>query len=116
MGIPCLIDVKCGSPRARKGKHKDLIMNKLELVEHIASQTESTKIQATAALDAVLNGITAALKNGEEVRLVGFGTFSVKKREATTGRNPSTGKEIEIAASNNAKFKPGTALKEALNG
>ncbi|RFB80469.1 HU family DNA-binding protein [Methylovirgula sp. 4M-Z18] len=91
-------------------------MNKLELVEHIASQTETTKIQATAALEAVLGGITEALKNGDEVRLVGFGTFSVKKREASTGRNPATGKEIPIAASNNAKFKAGTALKDALNG
>jgi DNA-binding protein HU-beta len=90
-------------------------MNKLELVDHIATQAELTKISAAAALEAVLGGIIDTLRNGEEVRLVGFGTFSVRERAAGKGRNPATGKEIKIAASKNARFKPGAALKESLN-
>ena len=90
-------------------------MNKLELVEHIAEATESTKVKAAENLDAVLEGITKALKKGEEVRLVGFGTFSVKDRPAGKGRNPATGKEIKIPASKNARFKAGAGLKAAVN-
>lgn len=90
-------------------------MNKMELVEHIASATDSSKAIATAALEAALEGITEALKKGEEVRLVGFGTFSVKQRAETKGRNPTTGAEIMIPASQNARFKCGAALKAALN-
>ena len=90
-------------------------MNKLELVEHIASEADISKAAAAAALEAVVGGVTKALKKGEEVRLVGFGTFSVRKRAAGKGRNPATGKEIKIAASKNAKFKAGAALKAALN-
>jgi DNA-binding protein HU-beta len=90
-------------------------MNKLELVEHIATKAELTKVSAGQALEAVLDGIGKTLKKGEEVRLVGFGTFSVRERAAGKGRNPATGKEIKIAASRNARFKPGAALKEALN-
>ena len=90
-------------------------MNKLELVEHVAEATELTKVAAAAALDAVLEGIGKALKKGDDVRLVGFGTFSVRERAAGTGRNPATGKEIKIAASKNAKFKAGAALKASLN-
>ena len=70
-------------------------MNKLELVEHVASETDSSKAAAAAAIDAVIDGITKALKKGDEVRLVGFGTFSVKKRAAGKGRNPATGEEIK---------------------
>jgi DNA-binding protein HU-beta len=90
-------------------------MNKLELVDHIATEAELTKVSAAAALEAVLDGIIKTLKKGEEVRLVGFGTFSVRERAAGKGRNPATGKEIKIAASRNARFKPGAALKESLN-
>ena len=74
-------------------------MNKLELVEHIATKAELTKVSAAQALEAVLDGIEKTLKKGEEVRLVGFGTFSVRERAAGKGRNPATGKEIKIAAS-----------------
>jgi DNA-binding protein HU-beta len=90
-------------------------MNKLELVEHVATETELTKVSAAAALEAVLDGISKSLKKGDEVRLVGFGTFSVRERAAGKGRNPATGKEIKIAASKNARFKAGAALKSSLN-
>ena len=86
-------------------------MNKLELVEHVAKEAELTKVSAAAALEAVLDGIAKSLKKGDEVRLVGFGTFSVRERAAGKGRNPATGKEIKIAASKNARFKAGAALK-----
>ena len=86
-------------------------MNKPELVDHIATEAELTKVAAAKALDAVLDGIEKTLKKGEEVRLVGFGTFSVRERAAGKGRNPATGKEIKIAASKNARFKPGAALR-----
>ena len=90
-------------------------MNKIELVDHIATEAGLTKVAAAAALEAALGAVEKALKKGEEVRLVGFGTFSVRERKAGKGRNPATGKEIKIAASKNARFKPGAALKAALN-
>ncbi len=90
-------------------------MNKMELVQHVAGETELSKAKSAAAIDAVVEGITKALKKGEEVRLVGFGTFSVKKRAAGKGRNPATGAAIKIPASKNARFKAGTALKAAIN-
>jgi DNA-binding protein HU-beta len=96
-------------------QEKDMTMNKQELVEHVAAETECSKAAAAAAIDAVLSGITDALKKGDEVRLVGFGTFSVKERAAGTGRNPATGEEIKIPASKSARFKPGATLKTALN-
>ncbi len=90
-------------------------MNKQELVEHVANATESSKAAAAAAVDAVIDGITDALKKGDEVRLVGFGTFAVKTRAAGKGRNPATGAEIDIPASTSARFKPGAGLKAELN-
>jgi DNA-binding protein HU-beta len=90
-------------------------MNKLELVEHVAKEAELSKASAAAALDAILDGIGKSLKKGDEVRLVGFGTFSVRERAAGKGRNPATGKEIKIPASKNARFKAGSALKASLN-
>lgn len=90
-------------------------MNKTELAEYVATETDTSKAAAAAALDAVLDGITMALKKGDEVRLVGFGTFAVKKRAAGKGRNPATGEEIKIPASKSARFKPGQTLKTALN-
>lgn len=90
-------------------------MNKVELVDHVAAQADITKAAAAAAIDAVFDGITGALAKGDEVRLVGFGTFSVKARAASTGRNPATGAEIAIPASNKPSFKAGAGLKAACN-
>ncbi|MGD1017601.1 MAG: HU family DNA-binding protein [Roseiarcus sp.] len=103
-------DVAVTSKQDRRGQ-----MNKLELVEQIAAETELTKVSAAAALEAALEGIAKSLRKGEEVRLVGFGTFSVRERAAGKGRNPATGKEIKIQASRNARFKAGAALKASLN-
>ena len=90
-------------------------MNKNDLVASVASASGLSKADATKAVDAVLDAITSSLKGGTEVRLVGFGTFSVSRRQATTGRNPRTGETIQIAASNQPKFKAGKGLKDAVN-
>jgi DNA-binding protein HU-beta len=90
-------------------------MNKAELIEYVAKEAELTKADAQKAVDAVFEGITTTLKKGNDARFVGFGTFSVAKRAATTGRNPRTGEAIKIPASKNAKFKAGKELKEAVN-
>lgn len=90
-------------------------MNKNDLTSVVADKAGVTKAQAADAVDAVFEAITGSLKSGTEVRLVGFGTFSVSRRKATTGRNPATGAEIQIPASNQAKFKPGKGLKDAIN-
>lgn len=90
-------------------------MNKLELVDHVARQADITKASAAAAVDAMIEGVTQALAAGEEVRLVGFGAFSVAERAATMGRNPATGEQMPIAASRNARFKPSASLKSVLN-
>ena len=89
-------------------------MNKAELVDAIASESKLTKADAQRALDAFVNATTKALKKGDRVALVGFGSFSISKRAARTGRNPQTGKEIEIAASKVPAFKAGKALKDAV--
>jgi DNA-binding protein HU-beta len=91
-------------------------MNKAELIDYIAEQTELPKTAATTALEAVLNGITLSLKRGETVGLVGFGTFKPTTRAARTGRNPQTGATIQIKASKSAGFKAGKALKDAIQG
>jgi DNA-binding protein HU-beta len=85
-------------------------MNKAELVEAIATEAKLTKADAQRALEAFVSATTKALKKGDRVALVGFGSFSVAKRAARTGRNPQTGKEIKIAAKKVAKFKPGAEL------
>ena len=85
-------------------------MNKAELVEAIASEAKLTKADAKRALDAFVNNTTKALKKGNRVALVGFGTFGVAKRAARKGRNPQTGKEIKIAAKKVVKFKAGADL------
>ncbi len=90
-------------------------MNKSELIDRIAESADLSKADAGRALDAAIEAITTALKNGEQVALVGFGTFVVKERAARTGRNPQTGAEINIAAAKAPAFKPGKALKDALN-
>jgi len=90
-------------------------MNKNDLVADVATGSGLSKADSAKAVDAVFDSITSSLKNGTEVRLVGFGTFSVSRRQATTGRNPRTGESIQIAASNQPKFKAGKGLKDAVN-
>lgn len=85
-------------------------MNKGDLISKIADDASLTKVQASAALDAVVDGVTSTLAKGDKLTLVGFGTFSVTHRAARKGRNPQTGKEINIAAKNVVKFKPGKEL------
>ena len=91
-------------------------MNKSELVSAVAETADLTKVQAGAAVDAVLEAITTSLKSGDEVRLVGFGTFLVTKRAAGEARNPRTGETIKTKASLAPKFKAGAGLKSAVNG
>jgi DNA-binding protein HU-beta len=90
-------------------------MNKAEFVDAVAEAAELSKPEAGRAVDAMVAAITRALKKGETVTLVGFGTFAVRERGARTGRNPRTGDTINIAASKNPAFKPGKALKDAVN-
>jgi DNA-binding protein HU-beta len=90
-------------------------MNKSQLIEQISSVAELSKAQAERALNAFLGSVIEELADGEQVALVGFGTFSVSDRAARTGRNPQTGAAIEIAAAKVPKFKPGGALKDAVN-
>ncbi|WCL52580.1 MULTISPECIES: HU family DNA-binding protein [Kordiimonadales] len=91
-------------------------MNKNDLIAKVADAAALSKADAGKAVDAVFDAITASLKAGDEVRLVGFGTFAVAARAATTGRNPRTGEEIKIPASKQPKFKAGKGLKDAVNG
>ena len=90
-------------------------MNKNELIAKVAEDTNLTKADASDAVEAVIANIMKALQGGDDVRLVGFGTFSVSERKATTGRDPRTGNAIQIPASKNAKFKAGKAFKDAVN-
>ena len=90
-------------------------MNKNELISSIASETGLTKTDAAKAVDAFVSSISSALKSGDEVRLVGFGTFEVAERAAREGRNPKTGETMPIAASKTPKFKAGKALKDMVN-
>ena len=90
-------------------------MNRNELVDAVSTKTDMKKSEASKAVDAVFDAIADALKGGDEVRLVGFGTFSVASRAASEGRNPRTGEKIQIAASKQAKFKPGKGLRDSLN-
>ncbi|MDF1780489.1 MAG: HU family DNA-binding protein [Alcanivoracaceae bacterium] len=90
-------------------------MNKSELIDAIATAADLSKADAGRALDATIEAVTGALKNGDSVSLVGFGTFAVKKRAAREGRNPQTGKTIQIAEAMVPGFKAGKALKDAVN-
>ena len=90
-------------------------MNKTELIDAVAEAADLTKAESSRAVDAVVAAVTKALKDGDAVTLVGFGTFQVRDRAARTGRNPKTGDTIEIAASKNPSFKAGKALKDAVN-
>ena len=89
-------------------------MNKSELINAVAEKAALSKKDSEAAVTAVLDAITAALADGDEVRLVGFGTFEVKKREARIGRNPKTKEDIQIPATKVPAFKPGKALKDVV--
>jgi len=90
-------------------------VNKQELIENIAESADITKAAAGRALDSMIESVTGALKEGDSVVLVGFGTFTVRDRAARTGRNPQTGEEIQIAAAKVPAFKAGKALKDAVN-
>ncbi|MCE3295916.1 MAG: HU family DNA-binding protein [Bacteroidota bacterium] len=90
-------------------------MNKAELIDAIASASGLTKADAKRALDGFVDATSSALKTGDRISLVGFGSFSVSKREARTGRNPQTGKEIKIAAKNVVRFKAGADLTDKVN-
>lgn len=89
-------------------------MNKAELIEAIASKADLTKADAKKALDAVIDATSDTLKKGDRVALVGFGSFSVAKRAARTGRNPKTGEEMQIPAKKVVKFKPGAELAKVV--
>jgi len=90
-------------------------VNKSELIEHIAQQADISKAAAARALEAVIGGVTASLIKGDSVSLLGFGTFAVSTRPARVGRNPRTGETIKIKKAKVPKFRPGKALKDAVN-
>ena len=90
-------------------------MNKAELIDAVAGSANLTRVDASRAVDALVDVIAGALKGDDEVTLVGFGTFTVRKRAARSGRNPRTGDIISIPASNLPAFKPGKALRDAVN-
>jgi DNA-binding protein HU-beta len=90
-------------------------MNKGDLINKVAESAGLTKAQATSAVNAVLDSVSESLQGGDKVTLIGFGTFSVSKREARTGRNPQTGKTIKIAAKSSIKFKAGKELIASVN-
>ena len=91
-------------------------MNKNDLISSVAAGAGLSKNDASSAVESVLDTISGALRGGDEVRIVGFGTFSVSHRAASQGRNPRTGEAIQIPASKNPKFKAGKQLKDAVNG
>jgi DNA-binding protein HU-beta len=116
-GACCLADPAC-APRlsfSTYQKGESTSMNKQELIATVADTSGLGKGDAVKAVEAVFDAISASLKKGDEVRLVGFGTFSVSKRKASTGRNPRTGEEMTIKASNQPKFKAGKGLKDSVN-
>ena len=90
-------------------------MNKSDLIDAVAGDADVSKAEAARVVDAVIDSITRALKKGDTVTLVGFGTFQVRERAARSGRNPKTGDTIQIKASKNPAFKAGKALKDAVN-
>lgn len=90
-------------------------MNKAELIDAVATSADLSKADATKAVDAFIQTVSDSLRRGDQVSLIGFGTFSVKHRAARTGRNPRTGETMQIAASSQPAFKAGKALKDAVN-
>jgi DNA-binding protein HU-beta len=107
----CPLKTDCVINRISKGAE----MNKLEIIDHIARSADISKAAAGRSLDAAVTAIKTAMKKGSMVTLVGFGTFYVGRRAARTGRNPQTGMEIKIKAARVPKFRPGKALKDAVN-
>ncbi len=105
LGYGCEFDIEQGV----------VAVNKMDLIAAVADQTELPKAKASEVVDAVFAAIEKALKQKEEVRLVGFGSFATATRKASIGRNPRTGEEIQIAESTSVRFKPGKALKDAVN-
>jgi DNA-binding protein HU-beta len=104
------------SPEAPDNSRGDIIaVNKNDLISAVADEADLPKAKTAEVVDAVFAAIEAALKRKEEVRLVGFGSFATATRKASTGRNPRTGEEIKIEASTSVRFKPGKALKDAVN-
>lgn len=101
-------------PVGSRGFLKGHAVNKNDLVASVAEHSSLTKTDAASAVDAVFDSIKNALGKGDEVRLIGFGTFSVVNRKASTGRNPKTGEVIQVPASRQPKFKAGKPLKEAV--
>ncbi len=91
-------------------------MNKNELIAAVAEKAELTKVDAAKAVDALFEAVTGSLKGGDEVRLVGFGSFYISNRKASKGRNPRTGEAIDIPAAKLPKFRAGKALKDAVDG
>ncbi|WP_279625352.1 nucleoid-associated protein HU-beta [Xenorhabdus eapokensis] len=91
-------------------------VNKSQLIDKIAADANISKAAAGRVVDAFISSVSGALKNGDDVALVGFGTFTVRERAARTGRNPQTGKEIKIAAAKVPAFRAGKGLKDAVNG
>jgi DNA-binding protein HU-beta len=96
-------------------KERETPVNKSDLVSNVAKASGLTKADAERAIDATFESITGALKKGDEVRLIGFGTFATARREATSGRNPRTGATIKIPAKTLPKFRAGKQLKEAVD-
>ncbi|OHV56628.1 DNA-binding protein HU [Photorhabdus temperata] len=90
-------------------------VNKSQLIDKIAAGSNISKAAAGRVVDAFISSVTGALKDGDDVALVGFGTFAVRERSARTGRNPQTGKELKIAAAKVPAFRPGKGLKDAVN-
>jgi DNA-binding protein HU-beta len=118
LSVPRTAAVRGAERQARaiiKQFQEGLFVNKTELVEHIAKHADISKAAATRALDSTITAIRTTLKKGGTVSLVGFGSFAVTKRPARKGRNPRTGDEIKIKAAKVPKFRPGKALKDALN-
>lgn len=114
-GIQMPVSVLMGKFCVPARSYERLSVNKTELIEHIANHADISKAAATRALDATIGAVRATLKKGGSVSLVGFGTFAVGKRASRTGRNPRTGAEIKIKSAKVPKFRPGKALKDALN-
>jgi DNA-binding protein HU-beta len=98
-----------------QGNREVNLVNKMDLIAAVADQSDLPKAKAAEVVDAVFAAIETALKRKEEVRLVGFGSFATASRKASTGRNPRTGETIEIPESTSVRFKPGKALKDAVN-
>lgn len=114
LGLKSWFSNNVGSNKINK-INKGISVNKAELIEAVAAAADLPKAAAGRAIDAMVESVTGALSDGDQVVLVGFGTFSVKDRAARTGRNPQTGAPIQIAAAKVPSFKAGKALKDAVN-